>query len=270
MKDTSLLEKILGKFLSHEQIVALIEEISKGVSVVNGIIDKNEKVKAKKEFVVETFKSIDRMIAQSNKIPATFKLFYDTAKIKLHDLLEPIISGMVMENDFSELDDIPDVKKSENAPKHENAARVQENTGNNQQQNGEQQGGRRRRNRRHGRNRNNNQYQNQNQNQNQNQEQKPEQKPEPKQEQKQEPNPEPKLEHKPEPKPVETSLETSQKPETSPAKPARRGRTAKKPAETPATKPEQKQESVPSNETPAAKKPAKRGRTPRKPKETNE
>ncbi|MBR4489592.1 hypothetical protein IKP13_03060, partial [bacterium] len=113
MKDASLLEKILGKFLSREQIVALVEEISKGVSVVNGIIDKNEKIKAQKEFVFETFRSIDRMIAQSNKIPATFKLFYDTAKLKIHDFLEPIITGMVMENDFSDLDDIPDVKKND-------------------------------------------------------------------------------------------------------------------------------------------------------------
>ena len=168
MKDISLLEKILSKFLSHEQIAALTEEISKGVSLVNGIIDKNEKVKATKELVVRTFKSTDRMIAQSDKIPATFKLFYDTAKVKLHDLLEPIITGMVMENDFSELDDIPDVKKSDNAPKQENTERFQGNPNNNQQQNGGEQGGRRRRNRRHGRNRNNNQYQNQNLNQNQN------------------------------------------------------------------------------------------------------
>ena len=73
MKDISLLEKILSKFLSHEQIAALTEEISKGVSLVNSIMDKNEKVKATKELVIETFKSVDRMIAQSNKIPATFK-----------------------------------------------------------------------------------------------------------------------------------------------------------------------------------------------------
>ena len=246
MKDTSLLEKILGKFLSHEQIVALTEEISKGVSVVNGIIDKNEKVKAKKEFVVETFKSIDRMIAQSNKIPATFKLFYDTAKIKLHDLLEPIISGMIMENDFSELDDIPDVKKSENAPKHENAARIQENTGN-PQQNGGEQGGRRRRNRRHGRNRNNNQRPVETFSETSPKpEQKPVQtlhetsiqKPEPK------PEPTPAPAPKPEPKPVETSPETSQKP-----------------------KPEKMFQET---SLPEAKKPAKRGRTPRKLKETNE
>ena len=264
MKDTSLLEKVLGKFLSHEQIVALTEEISKGVSVVNGVIDKNEKVKAKKEFVIETFKSIDRMIAQSNKIPATFKLIYDTAKVKIHDLIEPIISGMVMENDFSNLDDIPDVKKSESAPKRENAERPQEN--NRPQPNGEQQqGGRRRRNRRHGRNRNNNQ----NPNQNQNQEQKPvETSPEMSQkpEQKPEPKPEPvetlhetSLPKQPEPKPVETS------PEISPAKkPARRGRTAKKPE----LKPESVVETSP--ETSPAKKPARRGRRPGKPKETNE
>ena len=61
MKDISLLEKILSKFLSHEQISALTEEISKGVSLVNSIIDKNEKVKATKELVVETFKSVDKM-----------------------------------------------------------------------------------------------------------------------------------------------------------------------------------------------------------------
>ena len=262
MKDTSLLEKILGKFLSHEQIVALTEEISKGVSVVNGIIDKNEKVKAKKEFVVETFKSIDRMIAQSNKIPATFKLFYDTAKIKLHDLLEPIISGMIMENDFSELDDIPDVKKSENAQKHENAARVQENTGN-PQQNGGEQGGRRRRNRRHGRNRNNNQRPAETFSETS---PKPEQKPvqtlHETSIQKPEPKPEPKPAPKPEPKPVETSPETSQKPSE---KPARRGRSAKKPAETP-----EPVKTFQETSLPETKKPAKRGRTPRKPKETNE
>ena len=250
MKDTSLLEKILGKFLSHEQIAALTEEISKGVSLVNGVIDKNEKVKAKKEFVVETFKSIDRMIAQSNKIPATFKLFYDTAKVKIHELIEPIITGMVMENDFSNLDDIPDVKKNENPHRPENAERPQANM-NNQQPNGEQ-GGRRRRNRRHGRNRNNNQ--NQNQNQNPNQEQKPESAQKPVE--------------KPEPKTVKE--EKTEKPAE---KPARRSRVQKKPAE----KPEPVQtfhETSLQNEKPEsvqeAKKPVRRGRTPRKPKETNE
>ena len=253
MKDTSLLEKILGKFLSHEQIAALTEEISKGVSLVNGVIDKNEKVKAKKEFVVETFKSIDRMIAQSNKIPATFKLFYDTAKVKIHELIEPIITGMVMENDFSNLDDIPDVKKNENPHRPENAERPQANM-NNQQPNGEQ-GGRRRRNRRHGRNRNNNQNQNQEpvQTLHETSLQKPEPKPTP----------------KPEPKPVETSPETSHKPKTAETfqetslpeakKPARKGRAPKKPEEKPAPEPK-----------PDEKKPARRGRTPRKPKETNE
>ena len=260
MKDTSLLEKILGKFLSHEQIVALVEEISKGVYAVNGVIDKNEKVKAKKEFVIETFKSVDRMIAQSNKIPATFKLFYDTAKVRIHDLLEPIITGMVMENDFSNLDDIPDVKKSDPAPKRENAERPQEN-GQQQPNGGEQQGGgRRRRNRRHGRNRNNNQNQNQNPNQNQEQ-QKPEPKPEPVQK----------------PEPVETFHETSlpKQPETSSAKPARRGRTAKKQAETPEPKPESVQKPEPvqtfhETSLQEAKKPARRGRKPGKQKKTDE
>lgn len=247
MKDTSLLEKILSKFLSHEQISALTEEISKGVYAVNGVIDKNEKIKAKKEFVVETFKSIDKMIAQSNKIPATFKLFYDTAKIKIHDLIEPIISGMVMENDFSDLDDIPDVKKSDSAPKQENAEKPQEK--NNQQQNGsEQSGGRRRRNRRHGRNRNNNQ------NQNQNQEQKPEPKPESVQKQ---------------PEPNDVKEEKMEKPAEQPAK---KGRTAKKPAEKQESVKTFHEMSLPNEkpETPAAKKPARRGRAPRKTKETNE
>jgi uncharacterized protein YfkK (UPF0435 family) len=259
MKDASLLEKILGKFLSREQIVALVEEISKGVSVVNGIIDKNEKIKAQKEFVFETFRSIDRMIAQSNKIPATFKLFYDTAKVKIHDLLEPIITGMVMENDFSDLDDIPDVKKNDVVQKRENTARPQESS--QQQANGgEQQGGRRRRNRRHGRNRNNNQNQEQ---------QKPVETSH-------------ETSQKPEPKPVQTSHETSLPTESKPEpakKPAGRGRTQKKPAEKPESvqKPEPKpvqtfhETSLPTESKPEpAKKPARRGRTPKKPKETNE
>ncbi|MBP5202587.1 hypothetical protein J6253_07605 [bacterium] len=241
MKDTSLLEKILSKFLSHEQIVALTEEISKGVSVVNGVIDKNEKVKAKKEFVLETFRSVDRMIAQSNKIPATFKLFYDTAKIKIHDLLEPIISGMVMENDFSDLDDIPDVNKTDSFQKPENNERTQGNPNNNQQQNGGEQGSRRRR-RRHGRNRNNNH----------NAETFSETAP---------------VKPEPKPEPVQTFHETSLPNESKP-KPAKRGRTPKKNDAKPESEP--KPETPQTNETPAAKKPARRGRTPRKPKETNE
>ena len=255
MKDISILEKVLSRFLTHEQIFALIEEISKGVAVVNGIIDKNEKVKAKKELVVETFKSIDRMIGQSDKIPSTFKLFYDAAKTKIHDMLEPIISGMVMENDFSDLDDIPDVKKTTDQPRHESAEKPQNNQ-NVQQNSGEQQGGRRRRNRRHGRNRNNNH----------NVETFPETS-QAKPMMQPEPAPEPKPVQKPAPKPVETFHETSLPTESKP-KPARKGRTPKKPAETPAPKSEPKPVETAPETAPA--KPARKGRTSRKPKETKE
>ena len=252
MNDMSMLEKILSKFLTREQIVAFTEEIAKGVTFLNNIIDKNEKNKARKEFVVATFKSMDEMIEKSSKLPASVKMLYTMAKTKTHALIEPLLAKLVTENDFSDLDDIPDVNPVSSAQK----AEIREHQTNaNPQQNGEQGGGRRRR-RRHGRNRNNNQYQNQNQ------EQKPETV---------ETLHETSLPKQPEPKVVKE--EKTEKPtEKTAEKPARRGRTAKKPAETTAPKPKPV-ETFPetSPETPQHNEPAPKKRQPRrKPKQNAE
>ena len=212
MNDISKIEKVLGKFLSHEQIVALTEEIAKGVAFLNNIIDKNEKNKARKEFVLATFRSIDEMIEKSSKLPASLRMFYSIVKTKTHSLIEPLIAKLVTENDFSDLDDIPDVVTGSTVQRAESR---EHQVGANQPQSGEQGGGRRRR-RRHGRNRNS-QYQ------------QSEQKPEPKSvetfpetspitrkpEQAPAPKPVSKPEHKPEPKSVETFPETSQDNKTS-------------------------------------------------------
>ena len=240
MNDISTFEKILGKFLTKEQIVALTEEIAKGVNFLNGIIDKNEKNKARKEFVVSTFRSIDEMIEKSSKLPASLKLLYGMAKTKTHALIEPLLAKLVTENDFSDLDDIPDVNPDVTVRKTE----IRENANQPQQPNGEQ-GGRRRR-RRHGRNRNN-QYQ-----------QRPEtpvetfpetspvtQKPEPQPA----PQPAPKPEPKPEPKPA-----PAPKPEPKPeSKPAPKPR--KKPAK---SEPEQKPETAEKTESAPKKRTVRR------------
>ena len=245
MNDISVLEKILGKFLTREQIVALTEEIARGVNFLNNIIDGNEKTKAKKEFLLQTFRSIDEMIGKSSKLPASVKLLYDMAKTKTHSLLEPLLAKLVSENDFSDLDDIPDVNPASTTQK---AGIREQHVNAGQPQNGEQGGGRRRR-RRHGRNRNN-QYQ--------------------------------QSEPKPESKPVETFPETSQdnktsqetapaeyKPETkSEAKPKRR--TPKTDSKKPAPEPESKPvETFP--ETSQQNEPAPKKRQPRrKPKQNVE
>ncbi|MBP5405738.1 hypothetical protein J6Z19_01135 [bacterium] len=283
MNDMSMLEKILGKFLTREQIVALTEEIARGVNFLNSIIDGNEKTKAKKEFLVQTFRSIDEMIGKSSKLPASVKLLYDMAKTKTHSLLEPLLAKLVSENDFSDLDDIPDVNPA-SATQKAGIREQQANAG--QPQNGEQGGGRRRR-RRHGRNRNG---------------QKPvetlpetsletlqpagtsqaDTKPEPKPAPKTEPEPKPvsKPEPEPESKPVEMSQENApaaRKPETkSEAKPGRRTRKtdSKKPADEtkPAPEPESKPKPVEaSHETSQHNEPAPEKRRPRrKPKQNAE
>ncbi len=263
MKDITSLEKILGKFITHEQIAALTDEIARGISFINGIIDKNEKTKAKKELIVETFKSIDKMIGQSEKLPYTFKMLYGTAKTKIHLLLEPIITKIVMESDFNDLDDIPDVKPEEknfSGP----AGNTEKHAENGNQQNEGQQGGRRRRNRRHGRNRNGGQHQQQAgtmpetlngiKPETVSETLDPAPKPEPEPEQKTTPKPEVKPEQKPvrkpEPKPV-------QKPEPKPvqkpapkqeSKPEPGSRSENKPAPKPAGKQETEPEPKPAAE----------------------
>ena len=228
MNDISTFEKILGKFLTKEQIVALTEEIAKGVNFLNGIIDKNEKNKARKEFVVATFRSMDEMIEKSSKLPASLKLLYGMAKTKTHALIEPLLAKLVTENDFSDLDDIPDVNPDVTVRKTE----IRENANQPQQPSGEQ-GGRRRR-RRHGRNRNNNHNV---ETFPETSQAKPVPQPEPKPEPK--PAPAPKPEPKPEPKPA-PAPKPEPKPEPKPA---------------PAPKPEQKPESKPAPKP--RKKPAK-------------
>ena len=260
MTDISMLEKILDKFLTHEQIVALTEEIAKGVSFLNNIIDKNEKTKAKKEFIVSTFKSIDEMIEKSSKLPASVKMLYGIAKTKTHALIEPVIAKLVTENDFSDLDDIPDVNPDVTVRKTE----IRENT--NQPQ-GEQ-GGRRRR-RRHGRNRNNNHNV---ETFPETSQAKPMPQPEPKPESK--PAPAPKPESKPAPAPrPESKSAPAPIPEQKPApQPAPAPKPESKPVETfpetshetsPVTpKPEQKPESKPQ---PKPRKRATKSNTENKP-----
>jgi len=125
MKKT--IETALRSVLKGEQVAALKEEIYGGVIKVNGIMDSNQKIKAKKEFVVSVLSRIDDLIENSEKSPVFFRAFYSAAKNSINDFIKPILEDMVNQDDINDLDDIPDVeeeKKPESKPKKKPVKKV--------------------------------------------------------------------------------------------------------------------------------------------------
>jgi len=108
------IEDALKTILSSEQVAALKEEIAAGMKKINSAVEKNEKMKAKKELLLESLSKADKLIETSDRSPLLFKTFYAAAKTNIKKLLEPIIEKMMNEEEeLSGLDDIPDasVKK---------------------------------------------------------------------------------------------------------------------------------------------------------------
>lgn len=108
------IEDAFKTILSSEQVAALKEEIAAGMKKINSAVEKNEKMKAKKELLLESLSKADKLIETSERSPLLFKTFYAAAKTNIKKLLEPIIEKMMNEEEeLSGLDDIPDasVKK---------------------------------------------------------------------------------------------------------------------------------------------------------------
>lgn len=108
------IENVLKTVLSSEQIAVLKEEITSGIRKINSAVENNEKMKAKKDLMVQTFVKIDEMIEKSNRSPLLFKAFYAAAKSNIRKMIQPIIEEMMEEDEqIKNLDDIPDVKTGE-------------------------------------------------------------------------------------------------------------------------------------------------------------
>ncbi|HNW82770.1 MAG TPA: cell division protein FtsA [bacterium] len=107
------IETALKTVLSSEQIAVLKEEITTGIRRINTAVDNNEKMKAKKDLMIETFIKIDELIEKSDRAPLIFKSFYAIAKSNIRKLIQPILEEMMEEEQIKNLDDIPDVKTTE-------------------------------------------------------------------------------------------------------------------------------------------------------------
>ena len=107
----SQLDNFLNKFLTAEQLTALNEEIASGLKFINGILDSNEKTKARKLFFIDVARKIDELIEHSEKSPILLKAFYDIAKRNLKGIIGPALEMMAEEEELSNLDDIPDVPR---------------------------------------------------------------------------------------------------------------------------------------------------------------
>ena len=117
------IETVLRSVLTSEQVAALKEEIFNGVRKVNGIVDSNQKIKVKKDFVVSILAKIDNLIENSDKSPVFFRALYSAAKNSVTDFIRPILEDMIDQDDINDLDDIPDVEeKPKSQPKPQNKA----------------------------------------------------------------------------------------------------------------------------------------------------
>ena len=107
------IETALRSVLTSEQVAALKEEIFNGIRKVNGVVDSNQKIKAKKDFVVSILTKIDDLIENSDKSPVFFRALYSAAKSGITDFIRPILEDMIDQDDINDLDDIPDVEEKE-------------------------------------------------------------------------------------------------------------------------------------------------------------
>ena len=70
------IEDAFKTILSSEQVAALKEEIAAGMKKINSAVEKNEKMKAKKELLLESLSKADKLIETSERSPLLFKTFY--------------------------------------------------------------------------------------------------------------------------------------------------------------------------------------------------
>lgn len=121
------LENLLKTFLSEEQIAALTEEISLGIKKINSMVDRNKKAKATKKMTMEILHRIDNLIEKSNKMPPLLSGLYSLAKKHIKDAVQPILEKMAEEEDYSNLDDIPNAAQQEEQQNRGNAKNINEN-----------------------------------------------------------------------------------------------------------------------------------------------
>lgn len=107
------IEDALKTILSTEQVNALKEEIAAGIKKMNSAVESNEKMKAKKDLLVESLAKVDKLIETSDRSPVLFKAFYSAAKSNIKKFVQPIIEKMIEEEELAGLDDIPDVQEKQ-------------------------------------------------------------------------------------------------------------------------------------------------------------
>lgn len=107
------IETALRSVLTSEQVAALKEEIFNGIRKVNGVVDSNQKIKAKKDFIVSILAKTDSLIESSDKSPVFLRALYSAAKNGITDFIRPILEEMIDQDDINDLDDIPDVEEKE-------------------------------------------------------------------------------------------------------------------------------------------------------------
>lgn len=122
------IESALKSILSSEQVAVLKEEIATGIKKVNAAVDSNEKMKAKKEVLIETLIKVDKLIENSSRSPILVKAFYSAAKSNIKKLIQPILEKMIEEEEFRNLDDIPDAQEKKAVHEEKTVLKVKESS----------------------------------------------------------------------------------------------------------------------------------------------
>jgi len=113
------MDDLFKAVLTSEQFAAFKEELSGGIKKVNSMVEGNEKMKAKKDLILETSKKIDAMIESSDKSPVIFKVLYSSVKEAMKKMIQPFIDQEIEEKGYEDLDDVPDVPQKESVKKEE-------------------------------------------------------------------------------------------------------------------------------------------------------